>query len=236
MASGLRKLLGYPARYSAALRDRRRVRALPPELPFDDALAFAVEHIGITQKTDEVRWLFEQVRELQPRVVLEIGLDEGGTFFLWTRAAPIDAQLIAIDTRPPGALGPWSPFPLVRRAFARGKQRVDLVMSADSHDPATVSRVQRLLEGRPVDFLFIDGDHSYDGVWADFRMYSPLVQPGGIVAFHDVAQETTADTEGTARFWKEFSAERATEELVAGGEPGFGIGIYRLPASPATEA
>ena len=236
MASGLRRLLGYPARYSAALRERRRVRALPPELPFDDALAYAVDHVGITQKPDEIRWLFELVRELQPRVVLEIGLDEGGTFFLWTRAAAPDAQLVAIDTRPPGALGLRSPFPLVRRAFARGKQRVDLLMAADSHDPATVPRVERLLGGRPVDFLFIDGDHSYDGVWADFRMYSPLVRPGGIVAFHDVAQETTVDTVGTARFWKEFSAERATEERVAGGAPGFGIGVYRLPASRATEA
>ena len=36
-----------------------------------------------------------------------------------------------------------------------------------------------------VDFLFIDGNHSYEQVLADFLMYSPLVKSGGIIAFHD---------------------------------------------------
>jgi len=223
-------LLDHPARYGAALRKRRRIRRLPPEPPFEDAFAFTVEQIGITQKPDEIRWLFALVRELRPRVVLEIGLDEGGTFFLWSRAAPADARLIAIDTRPPGRLGRWSPFQLVVHGFASRDQRVDLLMSADSHERATISRIEQLTAGRPLDFLFIDGDHSYEGVRQDFAMYSPLVRPGGIVAFHDVAQETTPDTEGTARFWREFSAEHTTEERVAGGEPGFGIGVYRVPA------
>lgn len=36
-----------------------------------------------------------------------------------------------------------------------------------------------------VDFLFIDGDHNYDGVKLDWDLYSPLLSPGAIVAFHD---------------------------------------------------
>jgi len=36
-----------------------------------------------------------------------------------------------------------------------------------------------------VGFLFIDGDHSYEGVKADFEAWSPYVVVGGIVAFHD---------------------------------------------------
>ena len=36
-----------------------------------------------------------------------------------------------------------------------------------------------------VDFLFIDGNHSYEQVLADYLMYSPLVKRGGIIAFHD---------------------------------------------------
>ncbi|HVQ40327.1 MAG TPA: class I SAM-dependent methyltransferase, partial [Pyrinomonadaceae bacterium] len=37
----------------------------------------------------------------------------------------------------------------------------------------------------PVDFLFIDGDHSYEGCLRDWREWSPFVNLGGIVAFHD---------------------------------------------------
>jgi predicted O-methyltransferase YrrM len=36
-----------------------------------------------------------------------------------------------------------------------------------------------------VDFLFIDGDHSYEGVKKDWDLYSKLLKPGSIVVFHD---------------------------------------------------
>jgi predicted O-methyltransferase YrrM len=38
----------------------------------------------------------------------------------------------------------------------------------------------------PVDMVFIDGNHAYDAVLRDFRDWSPLVKPGGVLAFHDV--------------------------------------------------
>lgn len=40
-------------------------------------------------------------------------------------------------------------------------------------------------QDRKIAFLFIDADHSYAGVKADFETWFPLVAPGGIVAFHD---------------------------------------------------
>jgi MMP 1-O-methyltransferase len=38
----------------------------------------------------------------------------------------------------------------------------------------------------PIDLLFIDGDHSYEGVVKDYLDWAPLVKKGGIIAFHDV--------------------------------------------------
>ncbi|WP_276480584.1 class I SAM-dependent methyltransferase [Paraflavitalea pollutisoli] len=35
------------------------------------------------------------------------------------------------------------------------------------------------------DFIFIDGDHSYDGIKKDWEQYSLKVRPGGIIALHD---------------------------------------------------
>jgi predicted O-methyltransferase YrrM len=35
------------------------------------------------------------------------------------------------------------------------------------------------------DFIFIDGDHSYEGVLSDIELYLPKLKPGGCVAFHD---------------------------------------------------
>jgi predicted O-methyltransferase YrrM len=36
-----------------------------------------------------------------------------------------------------------------------------------------------------VDFLFIDGDHSYVGCRSDIETYGPLLRPGGILSGHD---------------------------------------------------
>jgi len=37
--------------------------------------------------------------------------------------------------------------------------------------------------------VFIDADHSYEGVKNDFELWSPRVRPNGLVAFHDTNQE-----------------------------------------------
>jgi hypothetical protein len=37
----------------------------------------------------------------------------------------------------------------------------------------------------PIKVLFIDGDHSYEGVKADWDNFSPFVKDGGWVLFHD---------------------------------------------------
>jgi predicted O-methyltransferase YrrM len=50
---------------------------------------------------------------------------------------------------------------------------------------STLGKAYSFLEGKPVDVLFIDGDHSYEGVLADWLLYHPLVRRRGIVAFHD---------------------------------------------------
>ena len=47
------------------------------------------------------------------------------------------------------------------------------------------AEVARDFEG-PVQFLFIDGDHSYEGVSADVAAWFPKLAPGATVVFHDI--------------------------------------------------
>ena len=92
--------------------------------------------------------------------------------------------------------------------------------------------MRQRFDAEPVDFLFIDGDHSYEGVSRDFALYSSLVRPGGLVAFHDVAPRVSAGT-GVPQFWNEFKATHDTQERVAPNEPSYGIGVWRVPAAGA---
>jgi hypothetical protein len=36
-----------------------------------------------------------------------------------------------------------------------------------------------------IDLLYIDGDHSYDGVKSDFDLYSTILSPNGVIMIHD---------------------------------------------------
>ena len=38
---------------------------------------------------------------------------------------------------------------------------------------------------KPIDFLYIDASHDYEGVKQDIENWSPHVRPGGIIAGHD---------------------------------------------------
>jgi predicted O-methyltransferase YrrM len=45
----------------------------------------------------------------------------------------------------------------------------------------------------PIDLLFIDGDHSYEGVKRDWELFSPFVQPFGLTIFHDTLWDLGPD-------------------------------------------
>jgi predicted O-methyltransferase YrrM len=169
-----------------------------------------------------------------PRTVLELGTAEGGTLFTFTRVAADDAVLISIDL-PEGRFGGGYPAwrtPLYK-SFAHACQRVELIR-ADSHEAATITRVKAVLDGRPLDFLFVDGDHSYEGVKRDFDVYAPLVRPAGRIAFHDIvpgrtAEETEALVGGVPRFWSELRHGRQVEELVYDRrQVGLGVGVLTV--------
>ena len=75
--------------------------------------------------------------------------------------------------------------------------------------------VRRLLAGRSIDLLVIDGDHSYGGVRSDFEMYAGLVAPGGLVAFHDVMVRPENSGRGldVGVYWQELAREHRTETI-----------------------
>lgn len=50
----------------------------------------------------------------------------------------------------------------------------------------------------PIDLLWIDGDHSYEGVSQDLNDWAHLVPPRGVLACHDFAHR-----EGVRRAWNE---------------------------------
>ena len=125
--------------------------------------------IAPIQNPREALALLRILKQARPRGILEIGTAGGGTLFAFTRIAAADAQLVSIDL-PGGPGGGGYPPSRTRlyQEFPLSGQRLELIRE-DSHDPAVRACAAELFGERGLDFLFIDGDHSYDGVKARFR-------------------------------------------------------------------
>lgn len=56
----------------------------------------------------------------------------------------------------------------------------------------------------PIDFLFIDADHSYEAIKADWEKWLPKVKKGGYIALHDAKlAECSPQQLGSMRFYSE---------------------------------
>lgn len=184
--------------------------------------------IGMTQKKDEITRLFQMVREMRPDRVLEIGTSYGGTFFLWTRISTETATLISLDLPPWELDDPWEKRKLALfRSFGRRGQSLHFIRD-DSHLDRSIKKVRDLLGNEKLDFLFIDGDHSLDGVRRDFEDYSPLVREGGLIAFHDIHPHSRNWGGEVPLFWQEIRGSHRSMELIEDRQQdGFGIGVIR---------
>ena len=113
-----------------------------------------------------------------------------------------DGILYAVDPYPVGRLGVslhrYIAHSEVRRV-RNGKVRWVRTTGADA-----ARSLGPELAGS-VDFVFINGDHSYDGLRADWEGWSGLIAPGGSIALHDSRSSParSIDDTGSVRFTSE---------------------------------
>jgi predicted O-methyltransferase YrrM len=213
---------------------RRRVPQLAQKsYSAEIAVGVAMKGLGGYIRPSQLRWeilsLARIVEKLRPRTVLEIGTSTGGTLFLWARLATPDANLISIDL--PGGENEWA-YPRWKepfyKTFASAGQRIDLIRG-DSHGTEVFGEFQKSLGAHKIDFLFIDGDHSYAGVKKDYELYSPFVRKGGVIAFHDVAVHPPITGSEVHLFWDELKRSQITKEFIENETQGWaGIGVVFL--------
>jgi len=109
--------------------------------------------------------------------LVEIGVWHGVTTSRLRAAMASDGILLAVDPFPPGRLG----FSAQERI---AHCEVEKIRNGTVRWLRTTGASAAIDHG-PVDFVFIDGDHSESAVLEDWRAWSGLVQACGIVAFHD---------------------------------------------------
>lgn len=151
--------------------------------------------------------------------ILEIGTKFGGTFYLWCMMNQSSGLNVSIDWDDGGLHGGVGNLKMDERdeRFKEKFHNCEFIRG-NSHSDYTFLRFLNLFgfskeidnynitDIRPfLDFLFIDGDHTYKGVKQDFEMYSPFVKKGGLICFHDI-KDTPKHKERqveVAKLWNE---------------------------------
>jgi predicted O-methyltransferase YrrM len=201
----------------------------------EEAIDYCVDRpILMTQVRSEILELGKLLQSVAPKRSLEIGTNYGGTLFLLCTLSAPDAKIISVDL-PLGPFGggyPRRKIPLFRR-FPRDGQQLHLLRD-DSHSPRTKQHVLQILDGEQLDYLFVDGDHTYSGVQRDFELYSPLVRSGGIVAFHDIVTHGQESACQVPKFWNEVKHRYRHLEIIEQVDGGsFPVAITRAPMHTA---
>jgi len=113
------------------------------------------------------------------KILVEIGVAEGASALALRQVTDSEGTLFLVDPYLPGRIPKLNITKLVAH------RHVSSCCNAKVHWIEDFSYNAAKTWYIPIDFLFIDGDHSYDACLRDWIDWSPFVAEGGIVAFHD---------------------------------------------------
>lgn len=167
--------------------------------------------VEVFQNLWELEQMLAVVERLQPSRVLEIGSWHGGTLWHWLQVAD---TVVAVDDemRREDEWRQWAADAGTELHLLRGF----------SQEPEIVKQARALA---PYDLVFIDGDHRYESVRADWENFSPLVAPGGVIAFHDTQHPENTLTYGVGQLWEEVTQieDRCWVHIANTGHCGIGL-------------
>ncbi|MGK7873260.1 MAG: class I SAM-dependent methyltransferase [Xenococcaceae cyanobacterium] len=196
---------------------------MPFDLPVEDILQFehlsglfasnSLNHGVISMTIRQTAYMFGIIRQLQAHKVIEIGRYKGGSTLVIAAALSEygGGELWSIDIGKKEARSQKDKkVRSYNEQIADALQRLNLKSKVKANILVGDSRTLEIDTGE-VDVVFIDGDHSYEGVKNDFERFGKRVRVGGAVLFDDVFDEgifkTHSDTVG-----------RLVNEIVADGE------------------
>lgn len=167
------------------------------------------------QNFHELHRFLERLAARPPRLVVEIGTASGGLFFALCQLCRADGEIISIDLKKTSGAQELDVEREVFKSFAWASQKCHFI-AGSSLAWSSVRALERILDGRKIDLLFIDGSHDYGAVKSDFELYAPFCAADGVVAFHDI--NVFPDSHGPGMdvgvFWSQLKRLYTVEEII----------------------
>jgi predicted O-methyltransferase YrrM len=175
---------------------------------------------GWPQYKPEIDEFIEIMTAADCRSYLEVGCLYGDTLHYVGTRLPAGSRIVALDF--PGQAGGRfrDTERFLRRAAKDLKKRgYDVhVIIGDSHKPEMIESARKL---SPYDAVFIDGDHSIDGVRKDWQDYGPM---GSIIGFHDICRQSQKYQDGVKALYDGLAKTHRHKTLTI-GDTRRGIGV-----------
>lgn len=154
---------------------------------------------NIEQKPEEFKGLLDFLSlSKNKKYALEIGSNYGGTAL---GLCHIYDNVLSVDIK-------HDPnFDRIKEIFPNYNYIISDSKSAD-----TINFIKSL--GIKFDFIFIDGDHSYEGVKSDYEKYKQFLSDDGFIAFHDIikSEETEKYDIFVSKLWEEITPYYRTKK------------------------
>jgi predicted O-methyltransferase YrrM len=149
----------------------------------------------------------------EKKMLAEIGVYHGVTTCRLRKAMDPGGTLIAIDPYPKQRLGFSAQRVVAHGEVSRIKGGTVKWMRTTG---AQAAKELSADGSQGFDFVFIDGDHSWEGLQADWEGWSKLIAPGGVVGLHDSRSSPSRQIEdtGSVLFTREVIAHDPEFEIV----------------------
>ena len=159
----------------------------------------------------EVPWLYRKAGQAREYIV-EIGAAYGSSATVFLLGKRPGVRVVSIDAFVEDPVSHW------RASAAECRAAVEQAAGDLVADWTLIPRPSAEVAptwGSPIGLLYVDGDHSYEGVRQDFECWSPWLLPGASVIFHDSRRDPDADPRVFARGWP--GPTRLVEEVAGSG-------------------
>jgi predicted O-methyltransferase YrrM len=177
---------------------------------------FALWAVGLakaeTQTSEDERACLVRFASGKRRLA-EIGVWHGVTTGCLRRVMASDGVLLCIDPFLPGRLGFSAQRVIARSELSRIRNGQLRWIRTTGREAGLGYDLEK--DG-PIEFLFIDGDHTYEALRDDWQGWSPLMTTGGIVCLHDSCSSASRqiDNAGSAIFAREVIAHDSRYERI----------------------
>jgi predicted O-methyltransferase YrrM len=120
-----------------------------------------------TSEVDVYELIYSLIKMTKAKNVMEIGVFEGYTSVKMVEALPKDGKFTGIDIND-----------YLKNDLTSIGPEIDFILGESI-------KVMQGMKPKQFDFIFVDGDHSYENIVPEFKQVAKLITEGGIIVYHD---------------------------------------------------